>query len=141
MDPESTTLAIMPFGTTIISKLAAISIILTVGFLAIIINGTNPEDRYYLFIILSLFSMYYYDKYMIKNFYHSPLNDKIEALEEKLADLEEENQYLVSMDNMRQEEWEKLMRTQSKACSKIRIEFEKKYKKYNKLLKNLERAL
>ncbi len=141
MDQESTPLAITPFGTTIISKLAAISIILTVGLLAIIINGTNPEDRHYLFIIVSLFSMYYYDKYMITKFYHSPLNDKIEALEEKLADLDEENQYLVSMDNMRQEEWEKLMRTQSKACSKIRIEFEKKYKKYNKLLKNLERAL
>ena len=73
--------------------------------------------------------------YYISQFHTSSINDKIDELEEKINELEDENQYLISMDNMRQEEWEKLMRAQSKIYTQIKGEFEKKFKKINKLLK------
>ena len=104
-------------------------------------NTIDIETKHVSILLLGIAAMYYYDKYMITKFYHSPINEKIAALEEKLDDLEDENQYLVSMDNMRQQEWENLMRTQSKVCSQMKTEFEQKFKFYNKMLKKIEKAL
>lgn len=104
-------------------------------------TATNIVSNPITLVLLGIVAMYYYDKYLINKFYHSPLDDKISALEEKLAELEDENQYLISMDNMRQTEWENLMRTQSKVCTKLKNEFEQKFKNYNKMLKKIEKSL
>lgn len=85
---------------------------------------------------------------MITKFNYNPLQTKIAELEEKLddfdnsiAELENENEYLVSMDTMRQEEWEKMMRTQSKVYTQLQSDIDKKFKKFDKMLKTLEKEL
>ena len=85
---------------------------------------------------------------MITKFNYNPLQTKIAELEEKLdefdnsiAELENENEYLVSMDTMRQEEWEKMMRTQSKVYTQLQSDIDKKFKKIDKMLKTLEKEL
>jgi len=157
---DATTLSISPFRNTpfltkIVSVILSFIIIIMMSVLTIIVTyivssphdetATNIVSNPITLVLLGIVTMYYYDKYLIHKFYHSPLDDKISALEEKLAELEDENQYLISMDIMRQEEWEKLMRTQSKVCTKLKNElkneFEQKFKNYNKMLKKIEKAL
>ena len=85
---------------------------------------------------------------MITKFNYNPLQTKIAELEEKfedfdnsIAELENENEYLVSMDTMRQEEWEKMMRIQSKVYTRLQSDINKKFKKFDKMLKTLEKEL
>jgi hypothetical protein len=151
---ESTTLSInpfrnIPFLTKIVATILTFVTIITLSVLTTLVVAilSYPYEektiniKHQTVVLLGIVAMYYYDKYMITKFYHSPINEKIATLEEKLVELEDENQYLVSMDNMRQEEWEKLMRTQSKVCSQMKTEFEKKFKNYNKILKKIEKSL
>ena len=151
---ETTTLSISPFrNTTFLTKIVATILtfvtiitfsVLTTLFAAILsypYKENTINIKHLTLVLLGIVAMHYYDKCMITKFYHSPINEKIAALEEKLDELEEENQYLVSMDNMRQQEWENLMRTQSKVCSQMKTEFEQKFKFYNKKLKKIEEAL
>ena len=42
---------------------------------------------------------------------------------------------------MRQEEWEKMMRTQSKVYTQLQSDIDKKFKKFDKMLKTLEKEL
>ena len=44
----------------------------------------------------------------------------------KCIEMEETMQYLLQMDHMRQSEWEKMMKHQSKICTKLKKEFEEK---------------
>jgi len=159
---ESTSLSIAPFrNISFLTKIVAliltfITIIVMSALTTLLVyilsypypndeNTNNIETKYITILLLGIIAMYHYDKFMITKFYQSPLDDKITALEEKLAELEDENQYLISMDNMRQTEWENLMRTQSKVCTQLKNElkneFEKKFKNYDKMLKKIEKSL
>ena len=158
--PE-TSYAINPFynisgKTRLLSVGLFISSILSIKLLTSLINFVFPitnitlDDnfKHTILILFSLSAIYLYDKFMITNFNFNPLQSKLLELEEKLeglenivVELENENECLVSMDSMRQEEWEKMMRTQSKVYTLLKIETDKKFKKFNKMLKKLEKEL
>lgn len=108
----------------------------------------NDNFKHTTLLVCSISAIYVYDKFMITKFNYNPLQTKIAELEEKLDDfdnsiseLENENEYLVSMDTMRQEEWEKMMRTQSKVYTRLQSDINKKFKKFDKMLKTLEKEL
>jgi diadenosine tetraphosphate (Ap4A) HIT family hydrolase len=61
--------------------------------------------------------------------------------------MEKTTQYVIKMDQMRQNEWEKMMKTQSKICTELKKEFDNKItvykmdtdKKIKKCKKNLKK--
>lgn len=133
-----------------ITILAIIVLNLFVIILLPIITNTilNDNFKHTSLLLFSMTAIYVYDKFMITKFNYNPLQTKIAELEEKLddfdnsiAELENENEYLVSMDTMRQEEWEKMMRTQSKVYTQLQSDIDKKFKKFDKMLKTLEKEL
>ncbi len=52
------------------------------------------------------------------------------AFYSKFIEMEKTTQYLIQMDHMRQNEWEKMMRNQSKICTELKKEFDKKLEIY-----------
>jgi hypothetical protein len=133
-----------------ITILAIIVLNLFVIILLPIINNTilNDNFKHTSLMLFGVTAIYVYDKFMITKFNYNPLQIKISELEEKLdelentiAELENENEYLVSMDTMRQEEWEKMMRTQSKVYTQLQSSIDKKFNCYKKMLKKMENEL
>jgi len=69
------------------------------------------------------------------------------AFYSKFIEMEKTTQYLIQMDHMRQNEWEKMMQSQSKICTQLKKEFDNKIdnyktdtdKKIKKCKKNLKK--
>ena len=70
------------------------------------------------------------------------------AFYSKFIEMEKTTQYLIQMDHMRQNEWEKMMQAQSKICTQIKkdidnkidnykMDTDKKIKKCKKILKKI----
>jgi len=159
--PE-TIYAIKPFynisaKTRLVSVFLFVCSILAIILLKIFINVVfpiitdtilNDNFKHTSLLLFGITAVYVYDKFMITKFNYNPLQTKIAELEDKLdelentiAELENENEYLVSMDTMRQEEWEKMMRVQSKVYTQLQSSIDKKFNCHKKMLKKLEKAL
>ena len=63
----------------------------------------------------------------------------------KFTEMEKTTQYLIKMDHMRQNEWEKMMQAQSKICTELKKEFDNKINIYktdtDNKIKKLKRGL
>jgi hypothetical protein len=159
---ESTYPSNSPHGISWKTRLLSIGISISMTILSImvvnllviilfpIINYVILNDilKHTSLILFGVTAIYVYDKFMITKFNYNPLQSKQTELEEKLnelentiAELENENEYLVSMDTMRQEEWEKMMRAQSKVYTQLQSSIDKKFNCYKKMLKKLEKEL
>jgi hypothetical protein len=151
-----------PHGISWKTRLLSIGLAIFIPILVIIVSNLfviilfpiinyvilNDIFKHTSLILFGVTAIYVYDKFMITKFNYNPLQSKQTELEEKLnelentiAELENENEYLVSMDTMRQEEWEKMMRTQSKVYTQIQSSIDKKFNCYKKMLKKMEKEL
>ena len=134
-------------GLTILSTIV-VNLFIIILFPIITNVILNDNFKHTSLILFGITAIYVYDKFMITKFNYNPLQSKQTELEEKLDELEntitelaDENEYLVSMDTMRQEEWEKMMRVQSKVYTQLQSSIDKKFNCYKKMLKKIEKEL
>lgn len=90
----------------------------------------NHDSLFIAIALLCVAGYLFLDTYL----FQSPLVNKITELENQIN-------YMKKVERMRDNDWELLMKSQSQGFKQLQVEFNKKYKQYEKQIKKLEKEI